>query len=77
MMPIQKTDLTVLPPFLRTAVESLQRHPIESITEDIRRLNITNLAQNTDYNISIIPYLPDGSIGAVLVKTVKTKVGGK
>ncbi|KAL5964538.1 Receptor-type tyrosine-protein phosphatase alpha [Taenia solium] len=72
---IEKTDLSVLPPFLQTAVQSLQHRLINSITEDVRRVNVTNLAQNTDYNISIIPYLSDGSIGAVLVKTVKTKVG--
>ncbi|VDK20126.1 unnamed protein product [Taenia asiatica] len=72
---VEKTDLSVLPPFLRTAVQSLQHRLINLITEDVRRVNVTNLAQNTDYNISIIPYLSDGSIGAVLVKTVKTKVG--
>ncbi|KAL5103289.1 Receptor-type tyrosine-protein phosphatase alpha [Taenia crassiceps] len=70
-----ETSPTVLPPFLRTAVQSLPHSRTSLITEDTRRVNITNLAQNTDYNISIIPYLLEGSIGAVLVRTVKTKVG--
>ncbi|EUB60289.1 Receptor-type tyrosine-protein phosphatase alpha [Echinococcus granulosus] len=73
---VENTDTTLLPPFLRSAVQSLHRPQVHPITDGMDRVNITNLAQNTDYNIAVIPYLLDGRIGAVLEKTVKTKMAG-
>ncbi|VDM35289.1 unnamed protein product [Hydatigera taeniaeformis] len=71
---VERNYQAVLPPFLRSAVQSLQHQQVTYITDDVRRVNITNLAQNTEYNISIIPYLSNGLIGAVLERTVKTKI---
>ncbi|CDI98041.1 protein tyrosine phosphatase receptor type [Echinococcus multilocularis] len=71
---VENTDTTLLPPFLQSAVQSLHRPQVHLITDGVDRVNITNLAQNMDYNIAVIPYLLDGRIGAVLEKTAKTKM---
>lgn len=77
MTPLQRTDLLMLPSFLRTAVKSLHHCQINPITESVRRVNATNLAQNTTNNALTIPYPSDGRIGAVLVTTMKTKKGSE
>ncbi|KAM7534626.1 hypothetical protein Aperf_G00000112642 [Anoplocephala perfoliata] len=70
---IEKGDTRNLPPFIQTAVKSCSNSKIGELLNQ-SSLNITNLVQNTTYNVIIIPYLLDGRIGAVLEKVATTKL---
>ncbi|KAM7534731.1 hypothetical protein Aperf_G00000112621 [Anoplocephala perfoliata] len=62
-----------LPPFLQTVLKSCNNYTANALLNR-SSVNITNLAQNTTYNVFVIPYLTDGRIGALLKMAMMTKL---
>nr|CDS26582.1 receptor type tyrosine protein phosphatase,protein tyrosine phosphatase receptor type [Hymenolepis microstoma] len=67
------TKTAKLPPFIQNVVRSCSREPMAKLLPQ-SPLNITDLAQNTTYDVLIIPYLADGRLGAVLEKSWTTRL---
>ncbi|VDN98822.1 unnamed protein product [Rodentolepis nana] len=65
-----------LPPFLQNVVQSCSGDSVTKLPSQ-SPLNITDLAQNTIYNIFIVPYLADGRLGAVLERSWATSLARK
>ncbi|VUZ42730.1 unnamed protein product, partial [Hymenolepis diminuta] len=71
----ENTNIPNLPPFIQTTVRSCSNRMSKLLSQS--SVNITDLIQNTTYNIFIIPYLADGRIGAVLERSTNTRLARK